>query len=360
MNIVIVGGGNIGTQFAVHCAEKKHKVTFFCSQPDLFQKELSILDENGKETNKASIDCFTNSPEVAFSKADLIFVTVPAFLMKKIATEIEPYYRKDLIIGLIPGIGGGEIAFKNAIDKGVIIFGLQRVPSVARIKEYGKSVTAVGYRSTLHVAAIPNKATNQCAEILKTIFSGQTVETLPNYLCVTMTPSNPILHTTRLRTIFSDYTDGKKYDSIPLFYEEWSDESSELLLKCDEEVQNICKNLTDFDLRNVKSLKSHYESDTMEQLTCKIRSIKSLHGLKTPAVFVENGLIPDFKSRYFSADFPFGLEILVQIGKMFELSIPNLEETLNWFYGIQKVTDKFSYKDNGITDSKEFISFYSH
>ena len=43
MKITIVGGGNIGTQFAVHCAEKGHNVTVYTSTPKLFKKRLNIV-----------------------------------------------------------------------------------------------------------------------------------------------------------------------------------------------------------------------------------------------------------------------------------------------------------------------------
>ena len=181
---------------------------------------------------------------------------------------------------------------------------------------------------------------------------------MPNYLNVTLTPSNPILHTTRLRTLFKDYTDGYFYDRVPLFYQEWTDESSELLLKCDNEVQNICRALKDFDLSYVKSLMLHYESETAEQLTNKICSIKSFRGLKSPCKETPNGFIPDLGSRYFTADFPYGLSILVQISKLLNLDCPNMQETLEWYYSIVPKTDEFSFANHGITTVKEFINFY--
>ena len=44
MNITIVGGGNIGTQFAVHCAEKQHRVIMYSSKPKQFCKHLTVVD----------------------------------------------------------------------------------------------------------------------------------------------------------------------------------------------------------------------------------------------------------------------------------------------------------------------------
>lgn len=358
MNITIIGGGNIGTQFAVHCAVKNHNVIIFTNKVEKFQKELQIVDENNVVNHKANINCATNDAEKAFKNADLIFVTVPAFMMKETADKIAPYYKKGLYIALIPGTGGGECAFKKAIEQGCIVFGLQRVPSVARLREYGKCVCASGYRESLHLAAIPHRYTDECCKIIESIFDNQKVYALPNYLCVTMIPSNPVLHTTRLKTLFADYTKSSYYNYIPLFYEEWSMDSSELLFLNDEEVQNICKALSDFDLSYVKSLKLHYESQTPEQLTQKMRSIKSLQGLKTPYVQTENGLIPDFNSRYFTADFPFGLEILVQIANFAKVQTPNLNQTLDWYWTIVGNGNKFSYSDFGILSLDDFKAFY--
>ena len=49
MKITIVGGGNIGTQFAVHCAEKNHEVTVYTSKPDIYDGHLSIVDDIGRQ-----------------------------------------------------------------------------------------------------------------------------------------------------------------------------------------------------------------------------------------------------------------------------------------------------------------------
>ena len=66
-----------------------------------------------------------------------------------------------------------------------------------------------------------------------------------------MTPSNPILHTSRLYSLFSEWHKGIIYKSVPLFYEDWDDQSSRLLLACDTEVQDICHALYGFDLQEI-------------------------------------------------------------------------------------------------------------
>ncbi len=357
MNITIVGCGNVGTQFAVHCAVKNHKVTVFCSKPETVAKNLTIVNSENEIYLNGDIHLATNDESLAFRDADLIFVTVPAFAMKDYAKKIIPHLKKSAMICLTPGTGGAEFAFKEAVERGNVVFGIQRVPSVARLIEYGKTVCASGYRDELFCASIPSRFTEEAAKIITDIFDIPCTP-MPNYLNVTLTPSNPILHTTRLRTLFKDYSSGRFYESVPLFYEEWNDESSELLLKCDNEVQNICKALDVFDLSFVKSLRVHYESETPELLTKKITSIKSFKGLKSPCIKLENGYIPDLASRYFTADFPYGLSILVQISNLLSLDCPYMQKTLDWYYSIVPKNQEFSFADYGITNLSNFIEFY--
>lgn len=358
MKITIVGGGNIGTQFAVHCAHKQHEVTIFSSRPNQFGKTLRCIDAQGKETCSGQIQSATADPAQAFSSAEIIFVTVPADCMAQYAVQIAPYVRTGVKIGLIPGTGGGECAFHACREKGATLFGLQRVPAVARLVKYGESVCSTGYRGLLHAAALPKSETAACCNLLENIFDIPCAQ-LPDYLNLTLTPSNPILHTTRLRTLYRDYAPGMVYPKIPLFYQHWNNESSKLLIACDEEVQQLCKALKEFDLSGVKSLKEHYESDTPEKMTYKISHIPAFQGLPSPQIPVEGGFIPDFQSRYFTADFSYGLAILVQVADMVHLPVPNMCQTLHWYQSFAMDVEMFQFRNWGICNYQDFLRFYT-
>ena len=357
MNITVVGGGNVGTQFAVHCAEKGHLVTIYTNHPEKFSKELQIVNQDGVVVHQGTINRVTQCAKEAFAEAELIFVTVPSFCMKDVAAKILPYAQIGMKIGLIPGTGGGECAFRKCMEKGCTVFGLQRVPSVARLVEYGKVVKAIGYRSLLHVAAMPKDKTKECCMLMEEIFDID-CEMLDNYLNLTLTPSNPILHTVRLYVIFKDYFSGRLYEQIPLFYEEWDDETSALIFSCDGEVQEICRRIDINQLKQVKSLKIHYESETPEMLTQKIRSIQGFKGLKTPVDEVNGKYIPDLQSRYFTADFSYGLSILLQIAKFVNCDAINMKKVMSWYCNIAIETDEFSYSEYDIYNLEQFKKFY--
>lgn len=357
MKITIVGGGNIGTQFAVHCAEKGHEVTVYTSKPELFDGHVNIVDENGSITHEADIMLATYDPELAFPQAELIIVTFPATMMKDIANTIYEHSDAKSMIGVIPGNGGSECAFRKCIERGNVFFGIERVPAIARLVEKGKSVKSTGYRDELHVAALPKKHAERCAAVIGGIFDMKTV-VIPNFLNLTLTPSNPILHTTRLRTLFEDWHEGKVYESLPLFYEEWDHASSELLIACDEEVQSICHALPKFELQYVKSLRVHYESPDADAMTKKISSIDAFKGLATPCVKTGDGVVPDLHSRYFTADFSYGLTIIKQIGDFAGVQTPNIDETMAWYKSIAIEANEFRFEDFGIMNRTDFEEFY--
>ena len=358
MNITIIGAGNIGTQFAIEFADKGHEVIMYTSKVRAMNSELCMLDENNIITKKGTLKKITDKLEDALKEAEYVIITYPAFMLEEISKQIFEYIKPGLKIGVIPGTGGAEFFFAEHIKKGVYFFGLQRVPSVARLVEDGKSVRVSGKRDKLHLAAIPSSAAGEIAELFQNVFEMKCV-VLPNYLSVTLTPSNPILHTTRLKTLFNDYAPGKVYSKNPLFYQEWTDESSKLLLQCDAELQELCRVLEGIDLSEVRSLKKHYESETVEELTKKLQSIKSLQGLLSPMKEVEKGFVPDFESRYFTADFPYGLSIIYQLATIMGVSVPFIKETLEWYYLVTNSTEKLNLADFGLSSQEDVYKFYN-
>lgn len=358
MKVSVLGAGNIGTYFAAALGAKGHEVTVCSSHPERVQSVLEVVDHGGNVLLSGKIQEATDSVGRAVKGAEVVFVTYPAFMMAETAAAMEEALLEGAMVGLIPGTGGGEFAFRKSIqEKHITLFGLQRVPAVARLNTYGRQVQVEGKRERLHVAAIPASKGESAAALLKDTFD-MPCDVLPNYLCVTLTPSNPILHTTRLRTLFADYMPGKVYKENPLFYEAWDDASSRLLLKCDEELQNLCKKMNGLDLTSVRSLRLHYESESPQALTGKLRSIKSLQGLYSPMKQVQGGWIPDFSSRYFTADFPYGLGILQQMAAVFQVPTPYMNETMAWYKALCPGEKGFSLGAYGMDTPKALYAFY--
>jgi opine dehydrogenase len=94
MKVAIYGGGNIGTHFAAHYAETGNDVTMFTSKPEKFAKQLTVVDKQRTIFHEGYLKLATSDPEEAFSDADVIFIIVPSFAMKKAAANVTPYVKR--------------------------------------------------------------------------------------------------------------------------------------------------------------------------------------------------------------------------------------------------------------------------
>lgn len=355
MRMCIIGGGNIGTLLAAEFAQKPwHEVTVFTSRPEHWSDTIEVYAPDDALMFCSKRFCVTGDLREAVHGADYVWVTLPAFTFPEFAQAVTPLLAAGQRVICVPGSGGAEFAFAEAIRKGCVLGGLQRVHSIARLKEYGASVYMLGRKSAVQLATIPAAAADVIAADIEAALD-MPCEVLSHYLSVTLTPSNPILHTSRLYSMFRDYTEGVGYDHRILFYEEWTDDASELLLACDEELQNLCRALAPLDLSAVRSLRLHYESDTAEAMTRKIRSIAAFRGLIAPMCRTQCGWIPDFSSRYFTADFSYGLKVLLDIGELFGVEMSQMREIWEWYRGISETKNYFSIP---VSDRAAFCALY--
>ena len=140
MRITVIGGGSIGTLMAAEMLKKGHKVTIYTSRPDEWKNEITVLLPTDKVLFRTAVYRVTDSMEEALYMAELVFITMPAQLFRKLSPKMEPYVLPGMRVGMVPGSGGAEFAFRNLLVKGCVLFGFQRVHCIARIKYYGKSV----------------------------------------------------------------------------------------------------------------------------------------------------------------------------------------------------------------------------
>lgn len=361
--ITIIGGGNMGSILSVKFSQK-YDVTLFLNAPyekvEEYHKDMVVFNEDSNTRVQGKINKITDNLEDAVKDADWIYITYPSFLFASFSKQLIPLLKAGQHLVGIPGSGGFELYFKNALSKGVTITGLQRVHSVARIITKGVEVRESGVRTGIRCASIPLSFNKEASEFIADCYS-LPVEPLENYLNVTLLNSNPILHTSRLYSVFKDYETKKEYDSLPLFYEEWSLQSSELLEKMDNELFSMISFLRDnkMPVNQITTLLEHYESTNPEQMTKKLNSINSLKGLTTPSVKKENGkYIPDLSSRYFTADFPYGLDILLSFSYLLKVPCPNMQMVSDWYHRITNTERTFSLDSLGLNNIEDLRNTY--
>ncbi|EJW90204.1 protein containing Opine dehydrogenase domain protein [gut metagenome] len=80
----------------------------------------------------------------------------------------------------------------------------------------------------------------------------------------------------------------------------------------------------------IPSLLDYYESHDAASLTRKISSIPAFAPILSPMKEVEGGWIPDFSSRYFTEDFPYGLHYIWQLAKEKGIATPTIDKVYAW------------------------------
>ena len=356
MKICIVGGGNLGTAMAVDFATKDHKVNILTSRPQDWEKNIIAVETAGKMNKSvADLNLITADAAGAFDATDYIFVTLPSNVQGDFARKISPIVNDKMKFIMVPGFGGAEFLMQPALRRGAELFGFQRVPFIARLIKYGQSVWFERKKS-LQLAKFSGSDIISACRDMEKLFTVPCAA-LNNYLCVTLTPSNPVLHTSRLYSMLKN--DDSAIERNKFFYAQWNDSASEILFKLDAEVQSICRTLNKINLQEVRSLKVHYESNTIPALTRKIKSISSLSEILSPLKQTPQGWQPDFDNRYFKCDFEFGLDILLQFAEILNLDSPTMREVMNWY---RQRTKNFVRSVNldsyGIKSAEDIYKFY--
>ena len=360
MKICIVGGGNLGTAMAVDFASKNHTVNILTSRPHDWTKNISAVEMLrsgwGRSLSlNAELNMVTADATEVFAGTDYIFVTLPSHVQSDFAKRAAPLVSDKMKFVMVPGFGGAEFLMQPILKRGASLFGFQRVPFIARLKQYGQSVW-FERKTSLQMAKFADADVDSIRDDMTKLFS-MPCEILDNYLCITLTPSNPVLHTSRLYSMLKD--DDSAIEQNKFFYADWNDATSEVLFKLDSEVQAICRALKKIDLSSVLSLKIYYESDTVSALTKKIRSIPSLSKILSLFKETPEGIFPDYDNRYFKCDFEFGLDILLQFAETLNLSAPTMRNAMNWY---RQRTKNFARAVNlaeyGIKSAQDIYKFY--
>ncbi len=333
ISICICGGGSLGHTIAGYVGAKANcEVNILTNSPERWHHEIIVEDNTGK-IFKGAIATASSDPADVIPQSDIVLLCLPGFAIAETLQKIKPFITTKQCVGSIVSSTGFFFMAAEILDAATGRFGFQRVPFIARTTEYGKSASLLGYKSLLKVATVNIPTPGSFAQCLSELFDTP-VALLGNYLEAALTNSNPLLHTVRLYTLFKDYTDGKTYPVQSRFYEDWTNETSELLVACDNEFQALLDKLP-VDKQEIPSLLRYYESRDAWSLTQKIRSILAFKGLLAPMKKIsEQEFVPDFGSRYFTEDFPYGLAIIKSVAMRVGQETPHIDTVLQWAHSV--------------------------
>ena len=331
--VCICGGGSLAHVCAgVLSSQPEVKVNIFTRKPELWSHQLEVTDSRGKVYN-GNLNIISNSPEEALKDCDIVFLCLPGFAIEGTLNSIKPYIG-NAVVGSIVCSTGFFFAAHRILGEDARLFGFQRVPYIARTKEYGNTANLLGYKPQLAIA-VENVEDNEAFRQLVETLWMTPVKLLGSHYEVSLTNSNPILHTGRLYSMWKDWN-GEVYDHNILFYKEWTVEASQMLIDMDAEFMQLLDVLP-VTKGAIPSLLEYYESHDAESLCNKITSIPAFQNITSPMKEVEGGWIPDFGSRYFTEDFPYGLKYIWQLAHENNIYCPNIDLVYEW--GMSKISN---------------------
>ena len=286
MRICICGGGNLGHVVAGFlAAHADGEVSLLTRHPERWQQQLSISTPDGT-TLQGRLSRISSNPSEVVRQADIVLLCLPGFSIREELQLISPYLSPQTAVGSIVCSTGFFFEAFKILPPQTPLFGFQRVPFISRIKEYGRSANLLGYKPSLHIAIEQTDRKEALRATMQQLFRVP-VLLLKSYYEVSLTNSNPLLHPARLYTLWSHWHEGIVYPEESLFYEQWTDEASALLIQMDEEI-------------------------------------------KAPMKQVAGGYVPDFGSRYFTEDFPYGLQIIQHQAREHHVATPVIDRVLSW------------------------------
>ena len=332
MKICICGGGNLGHVVAGFVAARtEHEVCLLTRHPERWQKSIVVQRPDNQLPLIGTPSVITDRPVEAVAGADVIVLCLPGFSIREVLLKIKDCLKTDAIVGSVVSSTGFFFEAMAILSPEQPLFGLQRVPFIARTAEYGHVATILGYKESLAVAVAQTGRREEIRQLCQELF-GTPTKLLDSHYEVSLSNSNPLLHPSRLYSLWKDWEPGTIYGRQPLFYEEWTEEAAQLYIDMDRELQELLEKLP---VRRgaIPTVLDYYESRDAVTLSQKLRSIEAFKGIKAPMKAVAGGYVPDFGSRYFTEDFPYGLAIVERLARETGMVVPTIERICRWGLG---------------------------
>jgi len=356
VQVTICGGGNGAHTSAGYLASKPGvTVNVFTRRPDQWTNQIKVTTATSSWRHKGTfygkLNKVSSDPAEVCKGTNIFIVCAPANAHPHLMKAIAPYAEQGCWVGALYAQGGfdwaAQWAFGANFNKVDVIFGMQNIPWICKTTTYGREARILGPKQDLYVAAYPTNRAPDVADWLARLYDIP-CSTIPNFLNLTLTPSNQIIHPARYYAIFKDWDGKRAYTMEELkarngltLYEDFDELSAEELACLDNELQQIkcamLKRYPELDLSSIlpigQRVVKQYGKDVADRSS--LRKIFSTNcgyvGCGTPLAKVEGGYHPKVNSRLFFEDIPYGLCILKNLAQFLgNFPTPKIDFMIEW------------------------------
>jgi hypothetical protein len=289
----------------------------------------------------------TSDPAIAARGADLILISVPAFLHLPYLQALEPYLEDGCVVVGMPGQTGFEFDVRQALAgrlRSCVVLNFDSLPWVCKRDEFGRSARILGAKARL-VGAMQGdparaRAGNPVAMLQYLIGEQPRLEISGHALGITLRSPNAWCHPPMMFGRWKGW-DGRPLAAPPLFYEGIDHATADLLEGVSEEVLAISRRImADHPGVDLTQVLSVYDWDTgcygdviadTTNLYTVTRTNAAYAGIEHPMKRTATGeYVPDFGHRFLTEDVPYGLVVVRGIAELAGVPTPLLDEVLCW------------------------------
>ena len=350
MQITICGGGNAAHALAgLIASRREYTVNVYAPYGDEAEQwrkgieargGIALVSHDGS-TQMGRPERVSGNPDDVVPGSRVVLLSLPAFAHQTTFSDIAPYVEEGAWVGALPARGGLDWCGSSLIEfegKSVVVFGLQTLPWACRIREYGQEVAILGTKTEVDLAAWPSHYVVEVAEVLSDLVCVP-MRPISSFLSLTLANTGQLIHPGVMYGLFRDW-DGQLYAEAPLFYQGVDASTADILQQLSDEIQSLRALLEErypgLDLSAVQPLHDWLqraygeEIDDCSSLQICFVTNRGYAGLQAPMRASDEGLVPDYHSRYLSEDVPYGLLVARGIAELADLPTPMIDKVITW------------------------------
>lgn len=369
--LVICGGGSSAHTLIPLLRDSIFEVSLYTSRPEQWSHKVDLEwhDPSGKVLGyyHGELKKVSNNPDELFHDADYVVFCMPVHRYRVALHEIAPFLNKEktVFVGAVYGQAGWNWMIdeiKNEFGlKNIVPFAFGLIPWICRIIEYGHKGVTYGCKATNYAAVYPHHYFEQIDnELLENIcykwFGKGKVEQSDNFLSLTLSVDNQIIHTSRCLGLYK--VNGPTWtnkEDVPWFYRDYDDLSAQLLAQLDNDYTKVRDAIKALDpKRDYKYMLDYlalerfsYKSNNVDIKESFVTS-QTLVSIGTPIVQNNEGLWEvDKNHRFFLDDIYYGNMIVKWMAQKLAIETPTIDEILHWAQMVRK--------ENFIDDENKLI-----